>query len=112
MFVCLFLAQTQASFCQIQGSAQQRYYDEIAAREDYIKGLAAYEFGDYQTAIDLLNKAYLRIPGEPALSFALAEAYQKAEDYTKAAIYAKQAVEQSPENKWYRLKLAEIYGQT
>ncbi len=95
-----------------QGSAQQRYYDEIAAREDYIKGLAAFELGDYELALQLLNKAYVKIPAEAALSFALADTYQKMNDLVKASMYAKEAVELEPKNKWYRLKLADIYGQT
>jgi len=95
-----------------QATAQQRYYDEIAAREDYIKGLTAYELGEIDKAIELLSKAYVRIPGEAALSFALAEAYLKKADLIKAAMYAKEAVQREPKNKWYRLKLAEIYGET
>lgn len=95
-----------------QSTAQQRYYDEIAAREDYIKGLAAYEMGETDKAIELLTKAYVRIPKEAALSFALAEAYLKKADLIKAAMYAKEAVQREPKNKWYRLKLAEIYGET
>jgi tetratricopeptide (TPR) repeat protein len=95
-----------------QGSAQQRYYDEIAAREDYIKGLAAFELGDYELALQLLNKAYVKIPAEAAISFSLAETYQKLNDLVKASMYAKEAVELEPRNKWYRLKLADIYSQT
>lgn len=95
-----------------QGSAQQRYYNEIAAREDYIKGLAAFELGDYELALQLLNKAYVNIPSEAALSFALAETYQRMNDLVKASMYAKEAVELAPKNKWYRLKLADIYSQT
>jgi len=95
-----------------QVSAQQRFYDEITAREDYIKGLAAYELGDYDDALLLLNRAYVKIPGESALSFALSETYLKKADLVKAAMYAKEAVERDPSNKWYRLKLAEIYGLT
>jgi tetratricopeptide (TPR) repeat protein len=95
-----------------QGSAQQRYYNEIAAREDYIKGLAAFELGDYELALQLLNKAYVNIPSEAALSFALSETYQKMNDLVKASMYAKEAVELEPKNKWYRLKLADIYSQT
>lgn len=95
-----------------QSTAQQRFEGEIAAREDYIKGLAAYEMGETDKAIELLTKAYVRIPGEAALSFALAEAYLKKADLNKAALYAKEAVKREPKNKWYRLKLAEIYGET
>jgi tetratricopeptide (TPR) repeat protein len=95
-----------------QVSAQQRYYNEIAAREDYIKGLAAFELGDYELALQLLNKAYVNIPSEAALSFALAETYQRMNDLVKASMYAKEAVELEPKNKWYRLKLADIYSQT
>jgi tetratricopeptide (TPR) repeat protein len=110
--VCVLVALAAPLATYAQGSAQQRYYDEIAAREDYIKGLAAYELGDYDMALQLLNKAYVKIPSEAALSFALAETYQKMNDLVKASMYAKEAVELEPKNKWYRLKLADIYGQT
>lgn len=95
-----------------QGSAQQRFYDEIAARNDYIKGLMHYEFGEYDQALELLNKAYLKIPGESALSYTMASVYQKLGEYQKASLFARQAVEYDRSNKWYRLKLAEIYSQT
>jgi tetratricopeptide (TPR) repeat protein len=95
-----------------QGSAQQRFLDEIPARENYIKGLAAYELGDYDKALKLLHQAYLTIPAEAALSFALAETYLKLEDLQKATVFAKEAVERDRSNKWYRLKLADIYQKT
>ncbi len=109
---CTVAAISMPLLTLAQGSAQQRYYYEIAAREDYIKGLAAYELGNYELALQLLNNAYVKIPAEAALSFALAETYQKMNDLVKASMYAKEAVELEPKNKWYRLKLADIYGQT
>ncbi len=110
--ICVTTSALAPVVTYAQVSAQQRYYNEIAAREDYIKGLAAFELGDYELALQLLNKAYVNIPSEAALSFALAETYQRMNDLVKASMYAKEAVELEPKNKWYRLKLADIYSQT
>ena len=111
-FVAILVGISAISVLHGQGSAQKRFLDEIPAREDYIKGLAAYELGDYTTALKLLHQAYLNIPAEAALSFALAETYIKLEDLQKATVFAKEAVERDRSNKWYRLKLADIYQKT
>jgi tetratricopeptide (TPR) repeat protein len=86
--------------------------DEARAMEYYIDGLSAFENEDYQQAIDYLNLAYLRIPDSAGVNYAMADAYLELRDYVNAEYYANVAVEIEPANKWYHLKLAEIYSRS
>lgn len=83
--------------------------DLIDAKTAYIEGLAAFENEEYEKALDLLTTAYVKLPDHAGVNFALADAYLQVEDLTNAAYYGKQATKLDPENKWYHLKLAEIY---
>ena len=82
---------------------------EISAKAAYIQGLEAFESEEYERARELLLQARRDLPEAPGVNYALADAYFELSDLPNAALYGKQAVEAEPENKWYRLKLAEIY---
>lgn len=95
-----------------KGLAQQHQLNEkekIDAKSAYIDGLAAFENEDYQRALDLLNVAYVKLPDHPGINFALADAYLQINDIGNAEYYGKQAVKLDPKNRWYRLKLVDIY---
>lgn len=79
------------------------------AHSAYIDGLAAFENEDYERALDLLNTAYVKLPDHPGINFALADAYFQINDIGNAEYYGKQAIKLDPENRWFRLKLVEIY---
>lgn len=79
------------------------------ARSLYIRGLTAFEMQDYNEALDLLTMAYIKLPNHDGVNFALADAYMYMSDFTNAAYYARQAVVLEGSNKFYHLKLAEIY---
>jgi tetratricopeptide (TPR) repeat protein len=79
------------------------------ARSLYIRGLTAFEMQDYNEALDLLTMAYIKLPEHDGVNFALADAYMYMGDFTNAAYYARQAVDLDSANKFYHLKLAEIY---
>jgi tetratricopeptide (TPR) repeat protein len=79
------------------------------ARSLYIRGLTAFEMQDYNDALDLLTMAYIKLPNHDGVNFALADAYMYMGDFTNAAYYARQAVDLGDSNKFYHLKLAEIY---
>jgi tetratricopeptide (TPR) repeat protein len=64
---------------------------------------------DYNDALDLLTMAYIKLPNHDGVNFALADAYMYMSDFTNAAYYARQAVDLDDSNKFYHLKLAEIY---
>lgn len=85
--------------------------EKISAETAYVNGLAAFENEDFQKAIELLNTAYVKLSDRPGVNFALADAYLQLDDLANAAYYGKQATKLDPQNKWYHLKLAEIYRQ-
>lgn len=81
----------------------------IATQAKYIEGITQFELGNYTEALDLLMAAYIKVPEYGGLNFALADAYLQLDDYENAAFYGFEAVQIEPENRHYRLKLAEIY---
>lgn len=83
----------------------------INARAQYIDGLNAFEMGDYEKALDHLTAAYIKLPNRSGVNYALADTYLQLGDLVNAAYYGKQAASIEPGNKWYHLKLAEIYRQ-
>lgn len=99
-----------AGFFTIPVFGQINNGDELTnARSAYIEGLAAFENEEYERALDLLTTSYVKLPDHAGVNFALADAYLQVDDLTNAAYYGKQAAKLEPENKWYHLKLAEIY---
>ena len=84
---------------------------EVAGRKAYIQGIEAFSFKEYDRAKELLTNAYELLGPEPGISFALADTYFALNDLALAAFYGKEASSADPENKYYRLKLAEIYKQ-
>lgn len=86
--------------------------DEAALRDaksSYLKGLEAFEQEEYEKALDHLTAAYIRLPEHGGINYALADIYFQLGDLTNAAYYGKQATRLEPANRWYHLKLAEIY---
>lgn len=81
----------------------------VEAKAAYIDGLTAFENNDYDKALTLLNKAYVKLPNHPGINFALADAYQQINDFKNAEYYSKQAINLDPENRWYHLQLVNIY---
>jgi tetratricopeptide (TPR) repeat protein len=106
IFICLFW--TAPAISQ-QDQSGKLTTDSIDALDSYIRGINAFENGEYEDALDLLTAAYLKRPESAGVNFALADAYLALNDLVNAAYYGKIAVSEEPENKWYHLKLAEIY---
>jgi len=102
------LLWTAPAFSQ-QDQSEVSSIDNIDVLDSYIRGINAFENGEYEEALDLLTAAYLKNPESPGVNFALADAYLALNDLVNAAYYGKIAVSEEPENKWYHLKLAEIY---
>jgi len=102
------LLWTVPAFSQ-QDQSEVSSIDNIDVLDSYIRGINAFENGEYEEALDLLTAAYLKNPESPGVNFALADAYLALNDLVNAAYYGKIAVSEEPENKWYHLKLAEIY---
>lgn len=93
----------------VQSYAQVQSIDQIQGRKAYIQGIEAFTFEDYKKAEELLTFALTKLGGEPGVNFALADVYFALDDLALAAFYGKEAVNGAPENKYYRLKLANIY---
>ena len=85
--------------------------DEAEAIRSYVDGLMHFENEEYEQALDKLTFAHLKLSDHAGVSFALADVYLATRDLTNASYYGKIAAEQDPENKWYHLKLAQIYRQ-
>ena len=96
-------------YAQQDGSLKEISVDNAGAIQSYIDGVTAFENGDYEEALDLLTATYLKLPDSGGVNFALADTYAALGDLVNAAYYGKNAVKSDPENKWYHLKLAEIY---
>lgn len=107
LFFCLMPAASALGQTNYGDRTQQR--ELIDGKSAYIKGLEAFENADYEKALDLLSTAYVKLPKNAGVNYALADAYQQIGDLPNATYYGKQAVELEPDNKWFRLKLAEIY---
>lgn len=89
--------------------AQVQSRAELNGKAAYIQGMEAFAGQDFEQAKELLLTAYTELDGAEGVAFALADTYLMLNDLPNAALYGKQAVDKNPSQKWYRLKLAEIY---
>lgn len=64
------------------------------AQQLFIQGLTEAQTGDYEAALPLYEKALKQASDEPALLFALAEAYAAQGEKSTALLYAQQAAQQ------------------
>lgn len=106
--ILILLLFGAGSFLQAQ-TASTLTEDHAAARQAFIDGIMHFENEDYEQALDMLTFAHLKLSDKAGVSFALADVYLATRDLTNASYYGKIAVDQEPQNKWYHLKLAEIY---
>ncbi len=83
--------------------------DESKGRRYFVLGITEFELENFKEAAELLVKARSYLGPSAGLDFSIADAFYQIDDLVEAAYYGKRAVEMEPENKWYRLKLAEIY---
>ena len=89
--------------------AQVQSIKEREAKSAYIEAIEAFVNDEFDQATILLLEAYNESSPNAGISFALADVYFMQDDLPNAAFYGKEAVQLTPENKWYRFKLAEIY---
>ncbi len=83
--------------------------DENRAMEYFIDGITHFENGEFEQALDQLTAAHLILSDDPGINYALSDVYLTMGDLNNAAYYGQIAVDKDPENKWYRLNMAEIY---
>jgi len=112
--LAIFTLWLAIGFSQQAQAQNQQSVDErtlIVAKSDYIDGLTAFENQNYEQALELLKSAYVKLPNHPGVNYALSDVYLKINDLTNAEYYGKQAVKLEPQNRWYHLKLADVYRQ-
>lgn len=102
--ILLFLLGSSTSaLAQVQSRAK------VSGTQIYVQGLEAFENEEYNRSIELLLEARKQLGSNAGINFAISDAYFAKMDLPNAALYGKQAVQREPVNKWYRLKLAQIY---
>ncbi|REL38799.1 tetratricopeptide repeat protein [Rhodohalobacter sp. SW132] len=107
ILLCLMLFPVNTLLAQERSDMTE---DQASATRAFIDGITHFEEEEYEQALDMLTYAHMKMPEEPGVNFALADVYLVTGDLTNAAYYGKNAVDLDPENKWYHLKLAEIYN--
>ena len=116
-FILTVLLLVTSQFVALQ--AQQRPPDPPTTEQQapapgngtqfFIQGITELEFENYEEAIKLLLQAREILGSKSGINYSLAQAYFNTRDLVNAALYGKMAVEEEPENVFYRLLLAEIY---
>lgn len=99
----LLLGSSASVLAQVQSRAK------VSGTQIYVQGLEAFENEEYNRSIELLLEARKQLGSDAGINFAISDAYFAKMDLPNAALYGKQAVQREPANKWYRLKLAQIY---
>lgn len=82
------------------------------AQAHLIRGLTAAHMDDPEQAEQHLSTALLANPSSPGINYALAEFYFDQKDFLSSIHYARRAVNLDPDNKWYRLLLANSFRAT
>ncbi len=83
--------------------------DMARGTDMFIRGVTALEMGDIHESLELLLGARELTGPQAGIDYSLADNYLQLGDLTRAAEYGKKAVEAEPEEKWYRVKLANIF---
>lgn len=87
--------------------------EEVSGAERaFIRGVTAMQLDDKAMALSYLKHAESIMKSSSGVNYALAELYYEMEEYGKGIFYAQKAVDLEPENKWYRLLLADGYAIT
>ncbi len=86
--------------------------EEARALGFFIDGITHFENQEYELALDKLTAAHLKLSDDPGINYALSDVYLATGDFTNAAYYGQIAADLDPENKWYHIKLAEIYRES
>lgn len=93
-----------------EAQQSQREADErTKATEAFIRGVMQFQNEEYDLALESLTAAHVHLSDQAGVNYALADLYLAKGDLINAAYYGKEAAERAPDNKWYHLKLAEIY---
>lgn len=75
----------------------------------FMEGLNHFENQEYEQALDNLIAAHLILSDDPGLNYALSDVYFAMRDVSNALYYGEIASEIDPENRWYKIHLANIH---
>ncbi len=104
--VILFLFAASAVLAQENGASNA---DQNRAMGYFIDGITHFENGEFEQALDKLTAAHLILSDDAGINYALSDVYLTMGALNNAAYYGQIAVDSDPENRWYRLNMAEIY---
>lgn len=95
----------------INSGTSQKMSPRAEAFNHYLAATLYERRGQFDAAIEEMQKAAELAPDSPTLSVRLIRAYLHKQDYENARIMAEKAVDQSPENANFWIVLGEIYHQ-
>ncbi|MTI89442.1 MAG: tetratricopeptide repeat protein [Balneolaceae bacterium] len=95
--------------CITNGVSQVQSREELSGKAAYIQGMEAFSSEQYEEARSHLLQAYKDLDQPAGVSYSLADTFLQLDDLPNAILYGKEAVAADPTNKWYRMKLAQIY---
>jgi tetratricopeptide (TPR) repeat protein len=100
----LFAATAVILACRLSGAPAPAGQSSLAdAQHDY-------NAGRYNRAVDALNSAIAKSPGDASLHFLLGQSYYQLGDFPRAVASLERAVQLSPKDSEYRDWLAKSYG--
>ena len=77
----------------------------------FIEGLKQKMIGNQQAAVTLFSKCLEINPNSSSAMFELAKVHSSGGDMTSSSLLLEKAITLDPQNKWYKLLLAQIYQQ-
>ena len=85
---------------------------QVNIQYNYYNAVKEKLLGNNDKAIELYSQVLRDDPGNHAAMYELASIYIEKNKVNDALHFSKSAAELNPENDWYQLQLAEIYGKT
>lgn len=102
-------ANLHAQGIMVDTTGISSYSGMVDPKPYFFDGLKAFQLNDLDAALEFFSMAHTLLPEQAGINFALAKTYLRMGDLTSAAYHAKEAARIQPTNKWYWLKLSQIY---
>ncbi len=110
VFIMLLLLATGCKNAEEATEKKRSVYTERKAfRSVFHEANSEKMIGHYEKAEALFKQCLSIEPNNAAVHFALADLYERQRNTTQTLAYAKRAYELDTDNKWYTLKLADLY---
>lgn len=104
--VALFLGGCKSTkeTTETKDSTQRKQFKEVFHQANSEKMI-----GHYEKATVLFEKCLTMEPKNGAVNFALSDLYERLGEKAKSIVFAEQAFNSDKKNKWYALRLADLY---